>query len=148
MRQARIILLTAFFIVLGSPAVLRAAVQDPDRESTTPTSWHWWRDRTEDQINTFRHNGERLIGLELSPSDAGKFDAVLVQSSGTYQRSDGWWFGLTYDQVVAKVAENNGRITDLRPYTVNGQRRFAFTLIRNEGDAAKSWWWNYDLTPQ
>jgi hypothetical protein len=148
MRQAKIILLTAFFTVLGSPAVLHAAVQDPDRESTTPTSWHWWRDRTEDQINTFRHNGERLIGLELSPSDAGKFDAVLVQNSGTYQRSDGWWFGFTHDQVVAKVAENNGRITDLRPYTVNGQRRFAFTLIRNEGDAAKSWWWNYDLTPQ
>ncbi len=50
--------------------------------------------------------------------------------------------------MLAKVGETNGRITDLRPYTVNGQRRFAFALIRNEGDAAKSWWWNVDLTPQ
>jgi hypothetical protein len=31
---------------------------------------------------------------------------------------------------------------------VNGRRVFASTLIRNEAEAAKGWWWNYDLTPK
>ncbi len=116
--------------------------QDPDRDSTTPTSWHWWRNRTEDELNTMRKNGERIISIQRSPTDPGHFDAVLVSNSGVYQRIDGWWFGLSGDEVINKTKEKNGRIIDLEPYTVDGQRRFAFALIRNEGEAAKGWWWN------
>jgi hypothetical protein len=121
--------------------------QDPDRNSNTPTGWHWWKSRTADQLNAMRKKGERIINIQRSPTDPGHFDAVLVSNTGVYQRNDGWWFDFSGDQVVAKTKEKNGRITDLKPYTVNGQRLFAFTLIRNEGEAAKGWWWNYDLTP-
>ena len=127
--------------------VVLTPVRDPDRESTTPTAWYWWKHRTEAQLNTIRSQDQRLIDLELAPTNDGRFDAVLVPNSGVYERSDGWWFGHNRDAVVAKVNEKNGRILDLEPYTVNGQRVFAYSLIRNEGVANKWWWWNYDLTP-
>jgi hypothetical protein len=75
------------------------------------------------------------------------FDAVMVANQRQYSRNDGWWYGFSKAAVDAKVAEKNGRITDLEPYTVNGERRFAFALIRNEGVAEKEWWWDYDRTP-
>jgi len=135
-------------LLLASAWPVRGATRDPDRDNTTPVGWHWWKSRSEAQINEMRAAGERLIDIEWSPTTAGTFDVVLVSNSGVYKRADGWWFGQTRDEVVAKTKEHNGRITDLEPYTVGGQRRFAFTMIRNEGEAAKGWWWNYDLTPQ
>lgn len=130
----------------GPIQALKAA--DPDRNSTVPTGWWWWKHRTEAQINAQRDQNRRIIDLEWSPTNDGRFDAVFVENSGVYERTEGWWFNASRDDVVAKVAEKNGRITDLEPYTVNGQRRFAFALIRNEGLAEKWWWWNYDLTAE
>jgi len=122
---------------------------DPDRDSTVPTGWVWWKHRTESEINSIRNDDDmRLIDLEVAPTNDGRYDVVFVQNSGEYQRSDGWWYGFDRNGVVAKIDEIGGRITDLEPYTVNGQRRFAFSTVRNGGDANKAWWWNYDLTPE
>ena len=131
-------------------------VPDPDYDSSAPTSWHWWLNQTEDQLNTMRNNGERIIDIERVPMVTidyanekipGRFHAVLVKNTGAYQRTDSWWFDFDQDQVTAKINQEKGRIIDLEPYTGAGKRLFAFSLIRNEGKAAKSWWWNYDLTP-
>lgn len=128
--------------------ITSTGVIDPERMSTTPTGWQWWRDRSEAQINAIRNQDQRIIDLERSPIQNNRYDVVFVDNKGTYGRSEGWWYGYTRNQVVNKVAEKNGRIIDLEPYIVNGQHRFAFSLIRNEGNAAKWWWWNYDLTPE
>ena len=146
----KLVSLLQFFLITMSSVVdmQAAAVPDPDRNSTVPTGWTWWRDQTPAEMNTNRHAGFRILSLEPSPSLSGTFDAVMVRNAGAYQRSDGWWYGFTAQQVLDKVAEQNGRITDLEPITVNGQRYFNFALIRNEGVAAKAWWWNYDRTPQ
>jgi len=44
------------------------------------------------------------------------------------------------------INAQKGRLIDLDPFTVNGQRHFAFVWVRNEGEAGKTWHWNYDLT--
>lgn len=124
-----------------------AVVPDPDRESTARTGWHWWLNQSIDQLEAKRASGERIIDLEWSPTQPGTFDAILVQNSGVYQRPNSWWVGFNKDDVFAKLAYSEVRMTTLLPYTVNNERRFAFTLIKNEGDAYKEWFWNFDRTP-
>lgn len=144
-----ILALTLTFGFALLPSIINAAAApDPDRDSTTPTGWTWYFNRSAAELEDIRNDGNRIIDLEISPTTRGTFDAVLVPNAGVYQRVDGWWNGFTAQQVIDKVAEKNGRITDLEPYTVNGQRRFHFALIRNEGEASKFWWWNYDRTVQ
>jgi hypothetical protein len=132
---------------INIPPITIKKVADPDRDGATPTSWHWWKNRTSVELEAMRLAGERIIDLEPSPDSTSNFDAVLVSNQGPYKRVDGWWSNFNKAAVDAKVAEKNGRITDLEPYTVNGERRFAFALIRNEGVAEKQWWWDYDVTP-
>jgi hypothetical protein len=145
-RKAILALAIAISILL--PTVAAAAVQDPERNSTAVTGWHWWHGRSEDQLNALRKKyGERIIDIEVESQSPLRFTAVLVRNKGAYKRSWSWWFGFDAAGVKTKIDDLNGRIVDLEPYTVNGQRRFAILLVHNSGEAKKGWWWNYDLTP-
>ena len=118
-------------LTLSAITVGAAAVPDPDADSTTPTGWAWWLDRTPTELENIRQTGLRIIDLEPSPSAPGTFDAVLVANTGTYARSNGWWHGYTAQQVIDKVAEKNGRLTELEPYTVNGQRNTGTAMFED-----------------
>lgn len=132
---------------LTAPALAGAAAIDPERNLSQPTGWQWWKNRSEAQVNTLRAQGWRLTDVEVERRSPYRFSGAFVRDSGPYQRAGGWWYGKSRDQVVALTKDGGRRLIDLEPYSVNGKRRFAIVTVRNEGDAAKGWWWNYDLTP-
>ncbi len=147
MFSKRVIVSLFVGVSLMLPGIASAAVQDPERNSTALTAWHWWHGRTEGQLNTLRKKyGERIVDIEVDSQSPLRFTAALVRNKGTYKRSWSWWFDRSEAGVKAKVKALEGRIIDLEPYTVNGHRRFAFLLVKNSGEAKKGWWWNYDLT--
>jgi hypothetical protein len=136
-------LATALF---GGTANASAAVQDPERNATTPTSWHIWVDQTKAQIDQLALNaGERVVDVNVTSTNPLLFSAVMVKNTGVYARTGGWSYGTEAD-VTNTINAQQGRLIDLDPINVNGQRRFAFAWVKNVGDAAKGWHWNYDLT--
>ena len=120
--------------------------EDPERNATTPTGWHFWICRSKAEIDQLAKNaGERVVNVQLTSSNPLLFNAVMVNNSGPYARTGGWSYGTEAD-VTTKINAEKGRLINLAPYTVNEQRHFAYVWVRNEGDAAKGWHWNYDLT--
>ena len=138
------LLLSLSFLI--APAASAAAI-DPERNLSQPTGWQWWKNRSEAQLNALRAQGWRLTDVEVERRNPYRFTGAFVRNSGSYQRPGGWWYGKSRNQVVALTQGAGRRLIDLETYTVNGKRRFAIITVRNEGDAAKGWWWNYDLTP-
>lgn len=138
-------LVLAVVAIVGIGSAL--AEVDPDHNSSRPTGWHWWMNITEADVNAKRKNS-RLVDIERSWSTAGRFNAIFVDNRGLYERQHEWWFGQNGDQVVSKINGFKGRITDMEVHSVGGQRRFAFSMVKNTGAAAKAWWWGYDLTPE
>lgn len=139
--------LAAGLLLSGAAASAAPAAQiDPERNLSTPTGWQWWKHRSEAQINTLRADGWRLTDIEVEQTGPHRFTAAFVRNTGAYQRSGGWWFGKSRDQVVALTKDQGRRLIDLEPYTVDGKRRFAIVTVPNSGQSAKGWWWNYDLT--
>jgi len=130
-----------------APATAGAAAVDPERNLSQPTGWQWWKNRSESQVNALRAEGWRLTDVEVERRNPYRFTGAFVRNSGPYSRAGGWWYGKTRDQVVSITKGGDRRLIDLEPYTVGGKRRFAIATVRNQGDAAKGWWWNYDLTP-
>lgn len=139
--------LLGLVVSLTAPALAEAAAVDPERNLSQPTGWQWWKNRSEAQVNSLRGQGWRLTDIEVERRDPYRFTGAFVRNDGPYQRAGSWWYGKSRDQVVALTQGAGRRLIDLEPYTVDGKRRFAIVTVRNEGDAAKGWWWNYDLTP-
>lgn len=130
----------------ASTATTSAAVQDPERNATTPTGWHFWTGQSKAQIDQLAKNaGERVVDVNVDSTSPLRFSAVLVRNTGPYARTGGWSYG-SEAGVTNTINAEQGRLIDLEPFTVNGQRRFAFAWVRNTGDARKAWHWNYDLT--
>lgn len=130
----------------ASKATTAAAVQDPERNATTPTGWHVWVGRSKQQIDQLaKSRGERVVDVNVDSANPLRFSAVLVRNTGSYARTGGWGYG-SEAGVTNTINANQGRLIDLEPFTVNGHRRFAFAWVRNAGAAGKRWHWNYDLT--
>src|SRR5262249_2607380 len=55
---------------------------------------------------------------------------------------------LTVDQVTDEINMYGVRLIDLDTYLVNGQRRYSYIGIANQGVDGKAWWWYVDVTPQ
>jgi len=120
--------------------------QDPERNATTPVGWHFWLHRSKADIDQLAKNaGERVINVQVSSTNPLLFNAVMVENEGPYARTGGWSQG-SEAEVTATINAEKGRLIDLEPYTVNGQRLFAYVWVRNDGEAGKRWHWNYDLT--
>ena len=120
--------------------------EDPERNATTLTGWHFWTGRSKAEIDQLAKNaGERIVNVQLTSSNPLLFNAVMVNNSGPYARTGGWSYGTELD-VTTTINAEQGRLINLAPYTVNQQRHFAYVWVRNEGAAAKGWHWNYDLT--
>jgi hypothetical protein len=139
-----IVLLAA--AVSSSSATPAAAAQDPERNVTTPTGWHFWVGMTKTKINKLANQAqERVVDVNVDSTSPLRYSAVLVRNSGPYARTGGWSFG-TEAHVTNKINTEHGRLIDLEPVTYLGKRYFAFAWIRNDGEAGKGWHWNYDLS--
>ena len=134
--------------VVSSNASPAAAVQDPERNATTPTGWHFWVGQTRAKIDKLADQaGERVVDVNVDSVSPLRFSAVLVRNTGPYARIGGWSYG-SEAAVTNKINATKGRLIDLEPYTDQGKRRFAYVWVKNSGDAGKGWHWNYDLSRQ
>ena len=119
--------------------------RDPEQDSTRSVAWLWEHGLSSSAVTDHLvANIHRLVDLDRWSRDS--FSSVTVANSGPYARPSYWWPDLDEAGVVTKINEVNGRLLDIAPFVVNGQTRFAISMIRNEGSAAKAWWWNYDRT--
>ncbi len=133
-------------VVASSSASPSAAVQDPERNATTPTGWHFWVGQTKAQIDKLADQaGERVVDVNVDSVSPLRFSAVLVRNTGAYARIGGWSYG-SEGAVTNKIKATKGRLIDLEPYTDQGKRRFAYAWVKNSGDSGKGWHWNYDLS--
>ena len=146
LRRTMLALVASLAAMAVSAPLAQSAAVDPERNLSTPTGWQWWKNRSEAQVNALRAAGWRLTDVEVERRAPYRFTGAFVHDSGPYARKGGWWYGKSRDQVVALTKGAGRRLIDLEPYTVGGKRRFAIVTVRNEGEAAKGWWWNYDLT--
>jgi ABC-type glycerol-3-phosphate transport system substrate-binding protein len=149
-QKATVAALVALAVVLAtvgaSKATPTAAVQDPERNATTPTRWHFWVGQKKSKIDQLAKNaGERVVDVNVDSVTPLRFSAVLVRNSGPYARTGGWSFGSEAD-VTNKINAKKGRLIDLEPFTLFGKRFFAYVWVKNSGVAGKGWHWNYDLT--
>src|SRR6266540_3941160 len=121
-------------------------VQDPERSAPTPTGWHVWIGQSKADLDKLaQDSGERVVNVQVVSTSPLRFSAVLVKNVGLDARTGGWSYG-TESDVTNAINANGGRLIDLEPYTVNGQRNFAYVWVKNAGEAGKGWHWNYDLT--
>lgn len=138
--------LLGLLIALVVPAVAGAAAIDPERNLAQPVPSLWTSERSEAGIKELIAKGWRLTDISVERQDPVRFAGVFVANSGPYARNWGWWFGKSSAEVNALTGNVGYRLIDVEPYTVDGQRRFAIVDVANEGEAAKEWGWNYDLT--
>jgi hypothetical protein len=133
--------------LLLSLAGSAGAAVDPERNASTPTSWHWWRGQSAAKLDKLVNDaGERVISINADDSLGTSFSAATVHNDGPYARDGDWFAGKTRDEVVALTKGKNRRLIDLEPYDLLGQTRFAGVTVPNTGESAKGWWWNYDLS--
>ena len=129
-----------------SSASTATAVQDPERNATTPTGWHFWVGQSKAKIDQLaKRSSERVVDVNVDSVSPLRFSAVLVRNSGPYARTGSWSYGSEAD-VTNTMNAKKARLIDLEPYTYLGQRRFAYVWVKNSGDAGKGWHWNYDLS--
>ena len=129
-----------------SSASTATAVQDPERNATTPTGWHFWFGQSKAKIDQLaKRSSERVVDVNVDSVSPLRFSAVLVRNSGPYARTGSWSYG-SEAAVTNTMNAKKARLIDLEPYTYLGQRRFAYVWVKNSGDAGKGWHWNYDLS--
>jgi hypothetical protein len=134
------------FAIVAAPAAASAASPDPERTLGSPTGWHWYRDRSAPQLtNAVEGTGDRLIDVDVV---GHKYTAATVRNTGPFasDASGGWFRGKSRDQVVDLTEGEGKRLIDLEPYVKGGKLRFTGLRVPNAGNAAKGWWWNYNLT--
>jgi hypothetical protein len=144
-RHALPALLGLLISILAPPAAGAAAI-DPERNLAQPVPSLWTSDRTEAEINGLAGKGWRLTDVTVERQSPPRFGGTFVYNSGPYARNWYWWFGKSSTEVDALTRSIGRRLIDVEPYTVDGQRRFAIVSVVNEGEAAKEWGWNHDLT--
>jgi hypothetical protein len=134
-------------VTAGASAAPASSVGDVERDATAPTSWHYWVGKSKAEIDRLaRAAGDRVVNIQVRALSPGpRFNAVTVKNTGPYGRVGGWSYG-SEASVTAKIKAERGRLIDIEPYTVDGRRAFAYVWVKNEGAAAKEWYWGYDMT--
>ena len=139
-RKATVAALVALTVVLAtvgaSNATPAAAVQDPERNATTPTRWHFWVGQKSRRSTSSPERRGRVVDVNVDSVTPLRFSAVLVRNSGTYARTGDWSFGSEAD-VTKKINAEQGRLIDLEPFTLFGKRFFAYVWVKNSGVAGK-----------
>jgi Beta-lactamase enzyme family len=140
------ILLAALAAALTlAPAASAVAAEDPERNSSSPTGWHWLFGASPAEIDRVeRDAGARVISINADAP--GRFSAALVHNGGVYKRDGDWFQGKTPAQVAGRT--KGRRLIDLEPYVDSGELRFAGVTVPNSGASGKGWWWNYGLSAE
>lgn len=139
--------LASFAISLGAIAApALGAAPDPERNATARTGWHWYHGLSAEQVKQrYREHGDRIVDLEVHTTAPLRFAVATVRNEGVYRRGWYWYHGLTAGQLKRKIADKRGRLIDLETYVAGGVRRFAAVMVRNTGQAAKSWRWYHGV---
>lgn len=140
-RCATLIAITSAALLAGT-ATGQAAVPDPERNATTPTSWHWYHGLSAAQVKQrYSAHGDRIVDLEVQSTSPYRFTVATVKNSGVYARGWYWYYGLSAAQLRERLHAKHGRLIDLETYVAGGARRFAAVMVVNSGQAAKNWHW-------
>ncbi|MHC5064109.1 MAG: hypothetical protein ACYTG5_09055 [Planctomycetota bacterium] len=84
----------------------------------------------------------RLIDLDpYEVSGQARFACVMVDNTGSKQKSWWWYQGTSSTLIGQQVANNIARIIDLDRYSVAGQEFFSAIMIANSSSDARGWWW-------
>src|SRR5262245_30971654 len=98
--------------LIQAVSIANAAAQDPERNSTTPTGWHFWVNRTKAEIDQLAQDaGERVINVQVVSTNPLLFTAVMVKNTGPYHRISGWSYGTEAD-VTNAINNHYGRLID------------------------------------
>jgi hypothetical protein len=129
--------------LLAALALPSAAGALSGRTEATPTGWWHLYGVTPTEISDLINStGGRLIDLEVESTAPLLFTATFVHNSGPYAVSGWWWYyGVTANDIVTFLNQNQARLIELRRYQEGGQDRFACVMVRNTGAEAKAWWW-------
>ena len=145
MRHSAIVALGAAVALISAGQA--TAAEDPERNASTPTGWHWWGGQTPAQLEQREEDaGERVISINADDKYGNRFSAALVNNSGPYARAGDWFHDKTADEVVALTKGKKRRLVDLEPYAAFGKTRFAGVTVPNTGASGKGWRWNFDLS--
>ena len=62
MKKLALATITITLLVAGTAS----AAVDPERNASTPTSWHWWRGQTAAKLDQLAaDNGERIVSINV-----------------------------------------------------------------------------------
>ena len=123
------------------------AVDDRSVSARTASTWYTGVDAA---FVAARVNGTgmRLAGIEVDSASPLRFTVRLVQNAGAYAVPGWWWYyGLTSQQLSAKLSEHSARIVDLEQYATSEGQRFAAVLVSNTGTHNKAWWYRLNTSP-
>src|SRR5271166_5641262 len=111
---------------------------------TFAKTWWWYYGQTAEQLGDIATaNDARIVNLEpYVVNGTTYFAAIMLRNVGADYSGWWWYYGLTADQVQARLSENNARLIDLRRYG----DVYAVIMIPNTGSNQSSWWWYYNIT--
>lgn len=130
----------------GSP--LRFSAVFVKNQGVHQKAWWWYYGLTADQVSQKieEKNGRLLDIEEYNANGSTRYAVVMVSNKGDQKKE--WWYysKLTFDELQAKLRENQGRLIDWDTYTIGSNRFFSAVMISNKGSDSKNWWYYSNLT--
>jgi hypothetical protein len=91
--------------------------------------------------NTNRTERRKQTWDTIYLGDTVKFTTIMGPPTG----GSWWWYwGLSGEEVGARLSQNKAQLTDISPYIApDGTLRFAVIMV---GQTGKAWWWYWGQT--
>lgn len=106
------------------------------------TTASWWYVGVDAVTLNERARGKRLISIDPYHTPSGiLFAVVLVPNEGLHEQRYWWYYDIDDSTVNKLTAQNEARLTALRPYIDGEQTLFAVIMIANTGDDKRAWRW-------
>lgn len=102
-----------------------------DLTSVTATEVDWLADTA--TIAAKIDAGFRIVDLEVASASPLRFDVSYVENSEDYATGWWWYYGLSANDVIDRLQENNARLLDIEPYNTSNGLRFAIVAVPNAG---------------
>jgi hypothetical protein len=120
-------------------SLLSTALAHADRTSMAVTGQRFISNASEATIDGLVSDGYRMHDIEITSTSPLRFAGSFVKNEGAYEKAWWWTANKTHAQLAAFMAERNARMIDMEITTVNGQKRYAGTFIKNVGDDQANW---------
>lgn len=108
----------------------------------------WQQSQTPAQLAAVDKNVWRITNLEVQSTAPLLFRTVMVRNDNT-PLSRTWWVytDQTQAEMLGKTLLHAARLTDLEPYVVNGEIRFAGVMVLNTGANQKPVYSQFSTNP-